>query len=333
MSSIVSWFLAFRVRFLVLFGGLSALGLSPLCGADAWRKTQTEHFIVYSSYSDRATRHYLTELENARRFFEARLGAGTLPRAPQVVIALKSEEEFRQFRRIHNALADLIRTESANYMVLTGLSFEPRYELIHEYARCLLRYRYSSLPWWLENGAAEVYSAVHIAGPQTKLGGELINRAKSSYVEPIEFIDVRNLVRMDNSVIGKLNNHSQAIAAGESWAFVQMLMLSKTYAPQFETLLDRIACGEDSETALEKTYHCSFHQVQADFTRYFERGRWAKLRISVPGPQYWAKNPTTRVSQVERAQIVAELRKAMDEEEGAKPGFATRQLDAALRKP
>jgi hypothetical protein len=315
-------------RYIMLLTFLFGTRVTSLQGA-AWYKAQSPHFLIYSSYSGKETRRYMAELEKARKFFEVYWGAETLPQSPQLVVAFRSEKEFSLFQKIPNSIADLIRAGSVHYVVTTGLELDSRYTLYHEYARCLLRHTYASLPWWIENGAAEVYSSLRLSHSQAVLGGDVINRSSYSYVDRAQFIDLRDLVHMEGTTMGKLNNRSQAIATGESWAFVQMLMFTNPYADQYPVLLAHLARGETAEQAFLTVYHRTFTQVRDDFSNYFEKGKWAKTHITLN----IEANPEILLTQAapeEVSRIKAHLLTAMTEE-STTPHFFNHGLNTALR--
>ncbi|HXE12655.1 MAG TPA: hypothetical protein VN633_11075 [Bryobacteraceae bacterium] len=254
--------------------------LPTLRAADTWRRAESEHFVFYTNYGSRATRSYLKTLESARDFFHTLHPEATLPAEP-VVLAVKSEKQFDQFRSIRNSIGECYSDGTRSFLVFTNLDLEPKINLLHEYAHCVLNYTQPSLPWWLATGLEELYSSMTDRGSRASIGRTLISRESRAWADDFMFIDLRNIFSTTPATMNDLSFTSQATAVSEMWALVHMLALSPEYADQFQIFVRR-ATEMPADIALISTYDKSVREMQAALIGYIDSGHWRRVEYEIP---------------------------------------------------
>lgn len=251
-----------------------------LQAGDTWRRAQSEHFVFYTNYGAHATRSYLRTLESARNFFHTLHPEATLSAEP-VVLAVKSDKQFDQFRSVRNSIGECYSDGTRSFLVFTDLDLEPKINILHEYAHCVLNYTQPDLPWWLATGLEELYSSMNDRGSSVSIGRTLISRESRAWADNFMFIDLRNIFNTTPATMNDLSFTSQAMAVSEMWALVHMLALDPEYAERFQIFVRR-ATEMPADMALISTYDKSVREVQAALIAYIDRGHWRRAEYKIP---------------------------------------------------
>src|SRR5690606_37406000 len=120
---------------------------------------------------------------------------------------------------------------------------------VHEYAHLLIRSMgLTTLPPWLNEGLADVYSSRQPAGKKVRIGdvppGRLYQLQNDKLIPMAEFLAVDR-----NSPYYSRKSHAGLFYA-QSWALTHMLLLSKDLSGQFDQALALIVGGTPSDRAL-----------------------------------------------------------------------------------
>ena len=229
--------------------------------ATRWRQESSPHFTLYSSY-DRGTNHsILLSLEDARRYWASKVGETHLP--DPVVMAVKSNWEYFPLAGYRNTTAfSTALLNGKDAMIVTDLRFEKEDLIRYKYAHFVLEHAYH-LPWWLEEGMANVYSTLSVAGNEAVIGKYRIDLGMMAANPDRQWgADVAGLLSGSRPQDFRMTTGENQFAA-DAGSLVHMLMLSPQYASEFNEFLALVNRGESSEAALRAVYDKTPGQIQA----------------------------------------------------------------------
>ncbi len=252
-----------RVAALLMLGSLSA---AP---ADPWLRLTTAHFELFTTAGERAGREALRHFERLRSFFQQAFGL--LPRDgnPVQIIAFHSEKEFEPYKYNQVANAYFVTGLDHDFIVMQSASAEHYSVSAHEYTHLLI-HQTGRIPYWLNEGLAELYSNLEARDGDVVLGRPI--GARMDMLSLQQWLDLRQLIAVDEHS-PLYNEASQAgMFYAESWFLVHMLALQESYAPHFRELGAALQQG-DTAAAFLKVYGKTVEQVQQDLQLYFKSPR------------------------------------------------------------
>jgi len=247
--------------------------------ANRWRQESSPHFTLYSSYDGGTNHSILLSLEDARRYWASKVGVTHLP--DPVVMAVKSNWEYFPLAGYRNTTAfSTALLNGKDAMIVTDLRFEKEALIRYKYAHFVLEHAYH-LPWWLEEGMANVYSTLSVAGDQAVIGKYRIDLGMmAANRERRGGADVAGLLSGSRPQDFRMTTGENQFAA-DAGSLVHMLMLSPQYASEFNEFLALVNRGESSEAALRAVYDKTPGQVQADLARYVWH-KWPNKHVALP---------------------------------------------------
>src|SRR5262249_40270687 len=155
-----------------------------------------------------------------------------------------------------------------DYIVMNSLD-SSRYGIAaHEYAHLFLHAKKLSLPAWLSEGLAELFSTIQIHERSTSLGGDL--PARSQALRRRAWLPLNELLAPSPT---QSDRDRAAIFYAQSWVLTEMLALSPQYSAQFPALFISLSAGAPSAAVLTETYHTPLETIDRDLHRWAERNR------------------------------------------------------------
>src|SRR5260370_15709971 len=130
--------------------------------APTWRLTQSPRFEVYSQVADETARSTALWLEQLRTFFLQQSGQESDSLPPVRVIGFRSTSEYQPYRLRPTSDGYFVGTGSRDYIVMVTMGAGQFHVAAHEYAHAILHAGSLQLPPWLNEGLAEVFSAINI---------------------------------------------------------------------------------------------------------------------------------------------------------------------------
>jgi hypothetical protein len=164
-----------KITLLIAAGALCCFASAG--AGSQWFVARSPHFEVYSQAGPDRARSALTRFEEFRSFFDrnnvVQGGSATQKRPPLRVIGFSSKREYDSFKLRATADAYYSGTADRDYIVMPMADTDDFRVAAHEYAHFVLRSDGLSLPPWLNEGIAELFSTVRITDRQSELGGPL----------------------------------------------------------------------------------------------------------------------------------------------------------------
>jgi tetratricopeptide (TPR) repeat protein len=248
-------------------------------GQPKWILMQNENFRVYSSANEHDTREVLNQFELIRGFFNQITGAKPEKVEPVPVIVFGTDKEYQPFRFNDFATAYYAKHSDLDFIVVGKLDDQSRQTASHEYTHLEFAHAGYTLPPWLNEGIADLFSTLRSQGEFTLYGDILpgrlqeLGRQKWVPLQTILAADQTSPYYNESSKAGSLYN--------ESWALVHMLATSEGYRDKFWGLVNAVNGGAPSVEALEKTYGTPFAKLEDTLRSYIEGNRFYQIKVKV----------------------------------------------------
>jgi len=247
---------------------VSALAIPALQAAD-WIKISTANFELLTNAPEREARKTLAIFEEARGFFlrEQPSLAGSPP--PAIIVGFNSFKDYRPYTPKAEVLAYYQRQETGDYIVLSDLQLQRMRVAIHEYVHLLVSHSGLSIPLWLNEGMAEVYSTM-----QEQDGKLVIGEMKRDRVLSLgggNWMRLPDLLRADDRSPQYNEQDLETMFYAQSCLLVHMLMLGDGYADKFSRFLERISATGSSQAAFSEVYGKTAAEIERQMTLYFRQ--------------------------------------------------------------
>ena len=247
--------------------------------AAAWLRMTSPHFELLTDTGDKHGRLILERLESVRHVFLESIG-GKAPNLPVHVFFFSSERDFRRFeprqtiRGFHQGSAE------RDYIVVFGPGEESLRAVRHEYMHILLSHGSATLPMWLEEGTAELYSTLVLREPGAVFGSPIANHV--GVLRNLEWIggDIFFHARKDSPFLEHSNQ--AGIFYAQAWALAHMLNFSpawRRHMPRFAELIDQ---GTPAPLAFESAFGVSPSRALMELRNYVGAGRFGTALIPMP---------------------------------------------------
>ncbi len=260
---------------------LSAVGIWPtlatsglLClsvarGAEVrWIRLQSANFEMYSSAGEKSTRETLKYFEQVRGFFAQAMPSAMDQPLPVRIVAFGSRKEYDPYRINEFATAYYQGTAERDYIVLSETGETTFPTAVHEYFHLVARHANLSLPPWLNEGMAELYSTLKPMGDKIQVGALAIGRFRALRVE--KWVPIAAILAAGRDSPYYNEKDKAGSLYNEGWALTHMLALSPDYRPKFTQLLSLIQAGTNSADALAKIYSKTLPEIEDDLQIYLQ---------------------------------------------------------------
>ena len=247
---------------------LSTVLVPPLQAAD-WIKISSANFQLLTNAPEREARKTLWIFEEARDFFlrEQPSLAGSPP--PAMIVGFNSFKEYRPYSPKSSVLAYFMNHEQGDYIVLSDLELERMRVAVHEYVHLLVSHSGLSIPLWLNEGMAEVYSTLEERDGKLLLGEMKRDRVLS--LGGGNWMRLPELLRADYNSPEYNEANLETMFYAQSCLLVHMLMLGDGYSDKFSRFLERVSATGSSQTAFAEVYGKSTAEIEKQMTLYFRQ--------------------------------------------------------------
>lgn len=255
------------------------LSASAFAAQPEWVTMQNENFRVYSSASEGSTREVLNYLERVRGFFVQFTGAELDKSAPISVVIFGSEKEYQPYRLNSFAVAYYSSQSDRDFIVIGKLGAQSSQIAAHEYTHLVYQHAGYSLPPWLNEGLAELFSTLRGSGDDTEFGDILLGRLQA--LNEDKWVPLETILSADNTS-PYYNETKQAGALyNEGWALVHMLTTTEQYRPKFLAVVQAINSGTPSVQALESVYGMPLAQLENALKSYIRGNAFNHLKVKI----------------------------------------------------
>lgn len=297
----------------------------PVSAASRWIKLTTPDFEIYTTNNEKSARAVLDRFEQARSFFLATISSHAHSDFPVRIIAFRSEEEYRDFRPGEGIFAYYLQAYDHDYIVMKDILPEHLPAAVHEYAHLVVHRMNWKLPFWLDEGVAEIYSTLEKTKTGTVVGQPLNDRL--SLLRQTEALPLAQMLSMDRKTAVYGQRETMNLFYAQSWALVHMLRLSPLYSAKFDQFFYSVTHGGDAGKAFHTVYGKTLEQVQADLFDYTSKTQLQALLYDVSGEKPKAMQPTVEaLVPGESVPVLAELLGGMKRSDQARQMLASEIL-------
>lgn len=240
-----------------------------------WIHIQNENFQIYSSAKERETRAAFNYFERVRSFFIQMTGAPPANPLPVFVIVFGSEKEYQPFRFNEAAIAYYTGHADRDYIVMGKTGEQSARTVTHEYAHLVIKHMGMTLPPWLNEGLAELFSTVKPLGKDTEFGDVIVGRLLE--LSQSKWVPLTTILTVDRDSPYYNESKRAGVFYAESWALVHMLQTDNEYRGRFWGMVSQIQAGTPSVTALEQTYGMPIAKLDQLLQGYVRGNSFRKL--------------------------------------------------------
>ncbi len=257
-----------------------AAAFSTSAGASTeWVRLTTPHFELITTAGEKKGREAIQYFETVRQFF---IDSGIVkhpPATPVRIIAFRNEKEYHPYAVNQVAMAYYAGGPEHDYIVMSTLSSEHYPVAVHEYVHLLVRHSGLTLPVWMNEGMAELFSTLQPYGKKVAFGMPIRGRIFEARQE--RFIDLRTLTTAGHD--SSLYNEKAHVGMfyDESWALMHMLCVTTDYRPKSGAFLKAVAEGQSAEAAFASVYGKSIDEVQKELESYIRGEDFKSLVVPV----------------------------------------------------
>jgi len=260
-----------------VFWGL--LGAAASAGQPTWILMQNPHFRVLSSAGERDTREVLDQFELISRFFSQITNAGPGTGEPVPVMIFGSEKEYQPYRLNEFATAYYFDQGDRDFIVVGKLGEQNKQTASHEYTHLELARAGFTLPPWLNEGIAELFSTLNKKGEFTLYGDVLPGRLQE--LQEQKWVPLQTILEVDHSSPYYNESGKAGIFYDESWALVHMLATSELYRDKFWGFVAAVSRGKDSAEALQQAYGVPLSKIEDNVRAYVHRNSFYQIKVKV----------------------------------------------------
>ena len=252
-----------------------------------WHVAEQPHLVVISDAGASTTAAVTARLLALQDVFASAWPSPTAPLRPVVVIAVRSGSTLRQWLssqspafRHQRSAGVFVRGFDRDYlaMALDADTGRPYGALDHEYGHLLVDRHCERLPWWLDEGLAEVV-ANGLTGRDTADRATAI--AQLLRLEPL--IPLRDLLSAGRASDHDTDSRRTALFYAQAWTFVHYMLVadSGARAPRLSAFMTQLMRGAADIEAAEQGFG-DLASVEAAWTRYVRTGAFAYIRPPLP---------------------------------------------------
>lgn len=254
---------------------------------DSWSRVGTDHFVFFSGASDRTTRRIAANLERLRAILnELNPGTELGSDKPLFLYVFDDNSSLTPYKPLYegkpaNVGGYFLQRPEASYMVIQAqIGQDIERILYHEYLHFVLGNNYSSVPLWLNEGMAELYSTFQSGEKTADVG-----RAISDHIlllRQSSLIPLSQLFAMDSSSKDYNEGYRQGIFYAESWALVHYLLLGNPERrPQTFQFFHEVVRGRPVTESFRSAFQTTEAQIERELRDYVRRDLFNYVQFPV----------------------------------------------------
>ncbi len=247
-----------------------------LPAAGQWQRLRSPHFELLTDAREADAARVLDRLETVRHVFLESIG-GKAPALPVRVFLFNSERDFRRIEPNRAVRGFHQGGPERDYIVLHSPGEETLRAARHEYLHVLLAHSSATLPMWLEEGTAELYSTLELRGPNAILGAPIAQHVRA--LQRLEWPPAELFLNANRQTPIYDDATHAGLFYAEAWAFVHMLNFSpvwRPHLPRFAELLDQ---GLPADFAFESAFSMPAAKALAALPNYVRDARFATAAV------------------------------------------------------
>lgn len=249
----------------------------PHTGGPSWKQIRSSHFVMKTDLEEGRGKQILTAIEILRAALLTAMDApADDPEIPVEVIVFERHEDFTAVLTQPNLRGIFISYLAGDVEMqpvivsFGGLTYGTRSNLLHEITHQVVRRHTAHLPWWLDEGLAELYSTLWVKDGVAMVGDPTLDvdfweredslvdvaygRAAKVWLPRAQAPDFETLIHANRLTVTASGRQEAYYAA--AWKLLHVLRGHKdsTYEPRFGTMMAALMKGTDGEVAFKQAY-------------------------------------------------------------------------------
>jgi tetratricopeptide (TPR) repeat protein len=259
---------------------LMVLAATQASGKGAqWIRASSEHFKLITDGSAASSRNVIRRFEEIRQVLLPLAANASAIEAPVPVLSLTTSDEIRRFRSTGHAGGFYVRGGFGDTIVLHGSN---SYDAVfHEYVHLFLNRNSIVVPIWFEEGLAELYSTLSVAGKSARVG-EVI-RPRIALLRSGSWMPLAKLFAITKQS-REYGGEDASLFYAESWALSHMLVISEPYQKGLRAFLAELALQTPIDQAFQRAYNKDIDAVSRDLQTYIARSVLPVATIELAAP-------------------------------------------------
>jgi tetratricopeptide (TPR) repeat protein len=274
---IMKKYLVFTLAVAAMFIAASA------CAArEQWNKVESPNFVLVGNADLGEMKKLASKLEQFRLTLTTLFPnlKVTTP-VPTRMYVFRTDDDFRPFKPMYqgktqnNVAAYFAPTPNLNYIALsTDDDYEnPLGPVFHEYEHSIVRANLGSVPLWLNEGLAELYSSFTLedGNGRAVIGSPLTSRVQTLRGAPI--LPLKTLFAVDHDSPDYNESSRAGIFYAESWALVHYLVFqdASNNTRQLSEFIANLSSDLTVEEAFLKAFKRDYKTVEGELRKYVEK--------------------------------------------------------------
>lgn len=243
---------------LLVLGAVPARCALPEAAGEPWVEVRTARFSVYSNAGEAVATRSARHLERLADVIERTTGGlATDGRRLVRVFVFKDRDSFRPYEPFGggetsaSAGFHIVAEDVEMIATFGGDPTNLSHFLAHEYLHVVLSRSLGSVPVWLGEGLAELYSTFEAKGQQASIGGPIASHVRWLREHMLTSHELFSIT-LDSRSYQEGDRRGTIYA--QSWGLVHLLYFDRDTTERFDRLMREVARGRASEDAVRHVY-------------------------------------------------------------------------------
>lgn len=271
---------------------LAMLAAAPLYAAKApeWTVVKTPHFTVLTTGKAKEAQTWAVNLERFRVALGMIMPVDPARLTPVVVVIFPNAKQFRAYKMLQHGKPAAVdgyfaRSGDVNAIALAMDAEDPaglKRIIFHEATHWVSSAREESLPAWMEEGIAEVFSTFATDEKTFMVGDAIMNHVH--YLRQVGVPSPAQLVGTARDSIDYDDSSRTGRFYAGSWLLVHWAMFGKKApgAGSLANYVNLMKTGQDAEAAFATAFHGNYKAVQSALTNYIGGGTYSRRHFDLP---------------------------------------------------
>ncbi|MCP9493467.1 MAG: tetratricopeptide repeat protein [Pyrinomonadaceae bacterium MAG19_C2-C3] len=244
---------------------------------DTWTRIRTKNFVLVGNANEKDIRKVGAQLEQFQDALSRLLSNAKFTSSkPTTVVVFKNDGAYKPYKPLYNgkpaSVAGYFQPgEDVNYITLTPerAGENPYATIYHELVHLMVENTLRTVPAWLNEGIAELYSTFEIADGDKKV---TLGRPLTHHILTLreKFIPLDVLFQVDGRSPLYNEKDKQGIFYAESWALMHYLMFDDNAArrPQLGKFIGGLTAGRPVADSFRDAFQTDYKTMEKQLQKY-----------------------------------------------------------------
>jgi len=289
-----------------------------------WLVAKSAHFELYTTAGVGRARSVLRHFETVHGFFGNLLGGSGTGRKVRIVV-FSNEKEFARFKPNEVAAAYYWPGPEMDWIVMGSAGEEAYPVAIHEYVHLLNHAGNGSLPLWLDEGLAEVYSTLRPQANKVLVGD--LKQGRMETIRQNKWVPIADILAADHeSPLYNKKEHAGMLYS-EAWLLTHMMLMEADWQPKFPAFVRAVMGGMGSVEAIQKVFGQNARSLDQELQGYMRSDSFRAALFDYKLEKSRETVETAPASDYDWRLVVAELLRNENEAVGQLQDLRSRYAD------